>query len=237
MLKMVRVVEVHPESHSVDVVVLDDNRRLSGVKVATGSAGGDYGVAGLAIPTNTGFDSDNSGKRDIFALLAWVGYTPVVMGFLHPAKSQVLFSDKERMIYRHPSDVYMTVDGAGNAELHHPSGAFVRLGTSPAHEDLTGKDFEGAWKIARNTDKAVHIHIEQAGGVASIDIAPNGAITVHSSSTLTATVDGGTTLTTPLLQVNGDVNVSGDVVASGVSLVNHTHGGVKAGPDSSAKPN
>lgn len=242
MLKLARVVDVHPESHSVDVVVMEDNRRFSGVKVMAGTAGGDYGFSGLAVPTNTGFEANNSGKRDIFAVVGWMGYTPVVMGFIHPEVSQVLFRDKERMVYRHPSDVYMTVDGDGNAELHHPSGAFIRLGTSPDHEDLAGKDVDGIWAIERNTDKAVHIRIEQAGGVASLDIAPDGAITIHTSSTLVANADGGATVTAPTVTVNGDVSVdgdvtvSGDVVASGVSLVNHVHSGVQAGAAKTAKP-
>ncbi|QFG28493.1 phage baseplate assembly protein V [Pseudomonas umsongensis] len=36
--------------------------------------------------------------------------------------------------------------------------------------------------------------------------------------------------------VTGKVTVSEDVIAAGISLVNHPHGGVKAGPDQSGKP-
>lgn len=236
MLKLARVVDAHPESHSVDVVVLDDNRRFGGVRVLAGSAGGDFGSSGLAVPTNTGFEARNSGQRDIFAVIAWVGVTPVVMGFLHPQVSQVLFADKERAINRHPSDVYSSIDANGNAEFYHPSGAFIRIGTDPSHEDLSGKDVDGIWAIKRNTDKAVHIHVEQAGGAAVLDIAPNGAITVHTGQTLTVSADGGATITAPTVQVNGDVHVSGDVVAGSVSLKNHTHGGVQGGSAHSAKP-
>ena len=49
--------------------------------------------------------------------------------------------------------------------------------------------------------------------------------------------------TTPLIDLRGDamrvignIIVEGDVIASGISLVNHTHGGVKAGPSSTGKP-
>ncbi|QDH14136.1 baseplate assembly protein [Formicincola oecophyllae] len=38
------------------------------------------------------------------------------------------------------------------------------------------------------------------------------------------------------VKANCDIVTSGDVVASGVSLKGHTHGGVKAGPDSTGKP-
>lgn len=225
MLKLARVVNVHPESHSVDLVVMDDNRRFSGVKVLAGSAGGDFGISGLAVPTNTGYDARNSGKRDIYAVIDWMGFTPVVLGFLHPEVSQVLFRDKERMVYRHPSDVYLTVDGEGNTELHHPSGAFVRLGTSPAHEDLSGKDVDGVWAISRNTDKAVHIRIEQAGGGAYVDIDPAGNVVVKAAK---VTLNTPLTVCTGDLGVKGNIGALGDITAGGgsVSLKNHIHPGV-----------
>jgi phage baseplate assembly protein gpV len=39
------------------------------------------------------------------------------------------------------------------------------------------------------------------------------------------------------MQVNGSIVVTGDVIASGVSLVNHTHKGVITGPDKTGAPN
>lgn len=39
------------------------------------------------------------------------------------------------------------------------------------------------------------------------------------------------------MTINGTLELSGDVIASGVSLVNHTHSGVVAGPASTGKPN
>ena len=38
------------------------------------------------------------------------------------------------------------------------------------------------------------------------------------------------------LRIAGDVIVEGDVVANGVSLTGHTHGGVQSGPDTSGGP-
>lgn len=37
--------------------------------------------------------------------------------------------------------------------------------------------------------------------------------------------------------VNGDIEVTGDVIASGVSLVHHTHAGVVAGTADTGEPN
>lgn len=38
------------------------------------------------------------------------------------------------------------------------------------------------------------------------------------------------------LEIIGDVNVTGDVIANGISLVNHTHGGVEPGAGNTGAP-
>lgn len=228
-LKLAKVARIHPESHAVDITILDDNRRISGVQVMSDLAGTDFGSSDLVEPDLPGYDEPPSKTRDIYAVVTWIGEIPMVLGFLFPQIAQCLFAEKNRKIYRHPSDVYFTIDGEGNTELYHPSGAYLRMGATGAHEDLTGKDYDKLWKIKRNTDKPVHIHIAQGGGKAAINIDPNGNIAIANAGTLVANVTGETTLTTPKLtlngdmQVNGKVTTSGDVVANGVSVDNHTH--------------
>lgn len=234
-MNLAKVVAIHPESNMVDLLVLDDNRRLAGVRVMSPEASSSSGLAGLVVPSSqnapdpyaVAFDGD----RDTVACVGYYRGMPVVMGFLFPTVTQCLFVDMDRYLHRTASDFYHTVDGKGNAEWFHPSGAYIRVGTSPAHEDLTARDFNKSWAIKRNTDNAVHIHIEQAGGVASVNIAPDGAISVQAAQSVTVTAPQ-IIANTELIQVNG-----GDVVADGVSLKNHTHGGVKAGGDASAAPN
>ncbi len=237
MLTLARVVNIHPESHAVDLVIMEDGRRIPGVQVLSGSAGTNFGFSDLAVPDATGYDAKNTKTRDIYAAVSWMNTIPVVVGFIFPQVSQVLFADKERMVYRHASDVYVTIDGKGNTEIYHPSGAFFRIGESGAHDDLTGKDYDKVWKIARNTGRKVHIHLEQGGGVAKLDIDPAGNIALQHAGNLSAKtggsatieVTGNTTVTTPTLTVNGNVvvngnvNSTGDVTGGGVSLMNHTH--------------
>lgn len=62
-------------------------------------------------------------------------------------------------------------------------------------------------------------------GVAEIDL---------NSPTMKMTATGTITVTGQTVNINGS---QGDVVVNGVSLVNHTHGGVTAGSDSTAIPN
>lgn len=57
-----------------------------------------------------------------------------------------------------------------------------------------------------------------------------------SGGTVAITAPGGVTITGDVT-VNGTVTVSEDVVASGVSLVDHTHGGVDPGPGNTGVPN
>jgi hypothetical protein len=229
MIDLAKVVKVHWETHSVDLVMSVDGSTVSGVRVMSPMASSDSGLSDLAMPVTGNpqrLKAAKDNERDVLAVVSYFNGLPVVLGFLHPRASQILFKDQERMIDRHASDVYKTIDKNGNMELRHPSGLYIRIATDTAHEDLTGKDFNKKWKITKNTDKQVHLHIEQAGGVASIDIAPNGAIVVNTVSTLTATATGAATVTSsasvtvnaatctinaPSITLNGNTVVNGSL--------------------------
>lgn len=224
-LRLARVVAMHPEDHSIDLVMVDDGSRLAGIQVLTSSASSNSGVSDMPTPsTPASGDKWSLAERtdcDMIAVVGFFGLQPMVLGFLYPQVSQMLFKEPNRRMMRHASDVYSTIDGAGNTEFYHPSGAFIRIGTSPAHEDLTGKDVDGKWKISKNTGSQVHIHVEQAGGKASLDIAPDGAIVVDTLSTLTARATGAVSVTT-------DSTLTADV--AGAATVNAPAGTTFNGP-------
>jgi hypothetical protein len=223
MLSLAKVVGVHRESGTVDLVLLHNDRPVAGVKVMSGTASGNTGFSDVPVPDVNNaanpFQSTNTGGRDMVAVVAEFSGVPVVLGFLFPTVSQMLFRDPNRMVYRHASDVYLTIDDAGNTELAHPSGAYLRIGKSGAHEDLTGKDYNGKWKIARNTAQDVHFHIAMGGGAASLDIAPDGTIVVNANGTVTINAQGATTVKAPSVTVDspqstftGAVTVEGPFV-------------------------
>ena len=221
MLKLAKVVATHPEDHSVDLVMIDDGTRIAGVQVLTSSATGNTGVHDLPTPDRPSGDKwDLVGEtdRDMIAVVGSIGRSAVVVGFLFPQISQMLFKDPNRRVMRHASDVYTSIDGQGNAEFFHPSGAYVRFGTSASHEDLSGTDADGKWAITKNTGNQVHIHIEQAGGKASVNIAPSGAIVVNSQSTLDFNITGNLTA---VIGGNLAATVSGTttVTSSGLAKV------------------
>ena len=218
MLKLARVVAAHPEDHSVDLVMVDDGSRIAGVQVLTSTGSGNTGVNDLPVPDRSGekWDMVQRTDRDIIAVVGSIGRQAVVLGFLFPQVCQMLFKDPNRRVMRHASDVYTSIDGQGNAEFFHPSGAFVRFGTIAAHEDLTGADFDGKWAISKNTGNQVHIHLEQAGGKASVNIAPDGAIVINTQQTVTVNASGlvkvvapTVTLETPTTNCTGNLNVAG----------------------------
>lgn len=201
-LRFAQVTKIHPAHHTVDIVFIDDARPESGVPVIT--MGGSYatGISDLPIPGAT-VSGDTTrlerSTRDVFAVVAYMMDRPVVLGFVLPEVCQILFDRAGLRVQRHGSDVYSTVDDAGNIEFRHPSGTYLRIAETPEHEDLTGKDFDGHWKIERNLTKAVHAHLEvHNAGVkkATVDIDPAGNITVDTRGALTMRADGAINLST-----------------------------------------
>ncbi len=207
MLDLGKVVGVHRESQKVDLLMLSNDRPLSGVKVMSGMASGDAGYSDIPVPDVSNpanpFQSTNTGGRDMFAVVAFFpGAGPIAIGFLFPETAQCLFPDANRMIYRHASDAYFTIDGAANTEFAHPSGLYLRVGTSSAHEDLTGKDYNGRFKITRNTAADVHFHLQMGGNTMSLDVDPAGNIAINTNATVNVTAQGAATLKAPSVKVD-----------------------------------
>lgn len=207
---------MHPEDNSADILFLDNGARAAGVPIMAGAGTSNRtGTVDQPEPDFVGgsqWEPRDSKKTDITAVIGWIGNQPIITGYLFPQVSQMLFADADRRISRHTSDVYSTIDKDGNAEFYHPSGAYVRFGASPAHEDLTGQDLDGKWLL--QTLAPVYIHVEQAGGMASIDIAPDGAITIMAAAGVAINLSGGHVVVT-----------GGDVIADGISLKTHKHRG------------
>lgn len=87
-----------------------------------------------------------------------------------------------------------------------------------------------AWNLTLNTAGTFVVNV----GKSTLTIRNGSASLSTDSITLIATQS--IACTTPKMTVSGDVIVGGDVVASGVSLVNHIHTGVKMGNQVSGPP-
>lgn len=205
MLRLARIAAVHPEDHSVDLVMIDDGSRHVGVQVAAPSASSDTGVFDMPEPSAIAskFSLSERRPRDSIAVVAMLQGLggPIVLGFLYPQVNGMLFADKERRVMRHASDVYTSIDSSGNVEIAHPNGTYLRIGATPEHEDLSGKDFDGNWAINRNKTVDTHIQVVvAASGVekAKLHIDPAGNVTLEHVGNLTVNTTG-----------NAEVNVGG----------------------------
>lgn len=249
-LLLARVAAVHHEDHSVDLVMVDGGARYTGAQVLTSTASSNSGVFDMPTPT-TGdkWSLAENRANEVLAVCAMLGGAgvPVVLGFLFPQVNGMLF-EAGRRVMRHGSDVYTSIDGAGNIELAHPNGTYLRIGTSPDHEDLSGADYDGNWSITKNTGAATHLQVVvKAGGAqkAKIHVDPDGNLTiehtgnlvVNTDGTANINVDGATTLNTPTTTITGDVTIQGSLAVTGASLTHkgknvgdtHRHSGVAAG--------
>jgi GpV Apex motif len=267
-LRLAKLQSINPSSNAATLLMLDDGSLLPGVQIMMPHASTNSGNYDLPVPTPppSGSNLDptltrSAGGRDLIAVVAFAGRTPVVMGFLTSQIGQCTFATPGFSVYRHQSDVYRTIDADADIELAHPSGSFVRLAESPDHVDLTGTDVDQQWKIAANTGSAPYFNliIKNAGHqVAQLQLDPEGNMVLDIAGNLTATVGGnltatidGTasvdstgdmTLTAPLLtidapvQVNGTVTATGDVKAGTISLEEHVHGGVQSGGSDTTGP-
>lgn len=115
-----------------------------------------------------------------------------------------------------------------------------------------------AQKISGISTSAAQLRTDD--GAAFVEVAAGHNVTVKTPGALTATAEGGTTITSPTITLNGDVTINGnlsqgmgegggsatmlgpvtvanDVTAGGKSLMTHTHGGVQTGGGNTGAPN
>jgi len=194
--QLMRVFGTHPDTYTVDVEDWRTGWKCLGVPVMVGPATARTGLADLPV-----FSEANPG----IAIVDTIDGAPIVMGFLNTRISQMRFSDG-RAIWRHESDVYLSVGRDGETELRHPSGAMIRIGEIAGHEDLSGADYDREWVISKNTGKDINV-VLQVGSV---------KVTISSD---------GVAIVSPSLTHNGK-NV-GDT---------HVHGGVQSGGSNTSVP-
>ncbi|EPS7437422.1 phage baseplate assembly protein V [Citrobacter freundii] len=114
-----------------------------------------------------------------------------------------------------------------------------------------------AQKISGISTSAAQLRTDD--GAAFVEVAAGHNITIKTPGQLTATAEGGTTITSPTITLNGNVTINGnlsqgmgesggtatmlgpvtvtnDVTASGISVATHKHGGVQTGGGTTGGP-
>lgn len=134
-----------------------------------------------------------------------------------------------------------------DSRMHDLSDAFAIVGPQSQAQKISGISTTAA-------------QLRTDDGAAFVEVAAGNDITVKTPGALTATADGGTTITSPTITLNGNVTINGtltqgmgeagggatmrgpvtvteDVTAGGKSLMTHTHGGVETGGGNTGAPN
>lgn len=219
------VVAVHPEDHSVDLVMADDGSRLTGVQVMTPNGSTRSGTVDLpAIPEKKDkWDITKRTEQEMLATVGYIGCNPVVVGFMYPQVNQMLLKDPKARRFRHQSDVETLIDGDGNMQISHPSGTYIRIGEAIESDGLDGKHADSS-ATDRNQAKAVNIHIGMAGGALELTMSPSGAVSLRCNQGVS--IDAGmavtvkapsVTLDTPSTTLTGDLTVQGSTSVQGIT--------------------
>lgn len=206
------VVATHPEDHSVDLVMTDDHSRLAGVQVLTSNGNGAYGRNDLYAPEEKSgdakWDLSKVGPKNPIAAVDFSGIMPVVTGFRYPQVNQMTFGEKNLRVDRHASEVYSTLNEAGDYEMAWPNGTFIRVGASPDHVDLNGKGTDSKFATEKNTGAATHLRVVLGNGgsvKADLHIDPSGNVTGTFQGKGDLTFIGDVTVNAPNVTVNTQV--------------------------------
>lgn len=152
-IRLAKVTYVHPEGQKLEVMFLDTGDYGRDVQVMSPYAGTDFGfTSGIPSPEQEGHEPNKKtdpNERHIIAVVATLQGRHICLGFLFPQVTHMAFTreqDKNRLIERHTSDFYRTVNDAADMDMVHPGGAWMRMGLGPFPDILEGRDYDKRWK-------------------------------------------------------------------------------------------
>ena len=202
------VVATHPEDPSVDIVMVDDGSRLTGVQLMA-PMGASARTGSIDLPEvpekKDKWDITKETGQDMIAIVDYVGRTPVVTGFMFPQISQMTFKDPKMRFNRHQSDVMSYIDGDGNMGIMHPGGAFIQIGEKPEKPELSSKNADASLKPDRNTSKKVFLRVALAGNVAELTMTPDGTCTLKLEKDFEVEAKGNITM-----KAKGDISLEAE---------------------------
>ena len=153
-LRLGKVVKVHPSDHSVDVVLMDNGAKMANVQLIAPTASTRSGRVDLPEPElpdpKNPWSLKMSDKQDLLAVIAMMAGTPLCLGFLYPQVNELAMPEntKNLAIDRHASDFMHTIDDSANAAIAHPGGSYITFGAGK--NDLNNLDFDKKFRIRRN---------------------------------------------------------------------------------------
>lgn len=217
MMRLAKVIKVHPQNFAVDLVFLDSGWFMPGVQVLLTTISTCSGMVDLPSPVvdeNDPRDTTLLGDTDILAATMDLGGRPVVIGFLPPQVTQMANEKENYRMFRHISDVTTSIDQAGNVIFRHPSGTTIHIGQSvasgeqPEEEDREGSGYHGTWTEKKNKSKGGFVLAVNGGDVVvKCDDSGNIKITAGTSIALETPLEGGTITLDGAVYINGILQV------------------------------
>lgn len=206
-LRLAKVVRTHPNGNSVDLLFFDDGSRASNVMCMSSS--GASANSGFVDLPDTGKDDGEDAwtweddEKGMTAVVGFVRGQPLVMGFLYPQVNQMAFNEKNRMIYRHSSNAYVTIDKDGNLDAVHPSGSFIRIGEKTTEKKMGSADYDKKWSVKQAKPASIHIEVIAGDDVlAQVTMKDTGEVLIDTRKGLNMVSD-----TFVKVLAEGDVNV------------------------------
>lgn len=203
-IRLAKVTYVHPEGQKLEVMFLDTGDYGRDVQVMSPYAGTDFGfTSGIPSPEQEGHEPNKKtdpNERHIIAVVATLQGRHICLGFLFPQVTHMAFTkaaDKNRLLERHTSDWYRTVDDMGNMDIVHPGFAlggvpliFMRMGVGPLPAILTGRDYDKRFALKRNLLQQAMITLASPFGIllaggketVTVGVAASAASSVASGS-------------------------------------------------------
>lgn len=219
-IRVARVCHVHPEGHTFDGIFCDTGDYCRNVQVLSPMAGTDFGFSsGIPAPEEEGWDENreiNPDRRDVLAVVTTCSAGLLCLGFLYPQVNHLAFTkaaDKNRLINRHPSDWYQTVDDDGNMEMVHPSGAFVIMSQGTAPTNLSGRDYDKRWILKRNTGRRINIRAQVNNAFVNVK---QGEVLASVGSNRIRISQNEIEIVAPIIRITGNIIHVGNNTQAGI---------------------
>ena len=134
-----KVTRFYASSNTIDVVTIDDNVALLGCQILCSlPAGFSFGQRYMPMHDDSSVETEYvMSPGDIYCVAAYLNadyYNSVVLGFLFPKETVLSLPDYGLYIFRHESDVMWMVRGDGTAQMYHPSGSIIKIGSDDSNE-------------------------------------------------------------------------------------------------------
>lgn len=186
-LQIGKVIAVYPDSHCVDVALLQGGV-VRKAQVLAPYASTDTGVAYLPKPNLVSPEQKLAGivdtprpgsERNVYAVIGYLEgqlHSPVCLGFLFPNDAELLSLQAGVQVDRREGGTYIYAADDGEFDINHPSGIHIHIGRA-AGARILDRTFNKRWKDGKNAVPEFYFSVEHFSG-ATITVDPDGNIQI-----------------------------------------------------------